>query len=258
MTPPSGPGRAALAARMALCAVLPRGVALRRTIGDGVVVQGPNRAGHGGRGVFLHGASLEPELARLGALVGPGDVVVDVGANIGVYSLLAARIVGPTGVVVGLEPNPSMLAVLHANARRNGFDALRVRGLALGDANGEAVFYENFGKPNSFSLSRRDAAAGGWSVLVARLDDVVAWERLPRVDLVKIDAEGGETAILAGGSGTLARHRPLVIAEVIHGGLTGLPDRYEALALPGSPNQLLVPAEHPRRQAIAAAGWRPA
>lgn len=63
-------GRGTGLARKAACAVLPRGVQLRRRLPNGVVVRGANRPGHGGRGVFVSGMDLEPELGRLDALPG--------------------------------------------------------------------------------------------------------------------------------------------------------------------------------------------
>ncbi|MBK9180783.1 MAG: FkbM family methyltransferase [Acidimicrobiales bacterium] len=243
-----------LLGRKAWCAVLPRRATLTAHLTDGTVVRGRNRAGHGGRGAFVHRDALEPELAVLDRLVGPGQVVVDVGANTGVYALKAGRLVGPSGTVVAIEPNPDMIGWLQGNVRANGLGNVRVRMLAAGERTGAATLWENRDAPNSFSLVRR-AAGAGFSVLVVPLDELLAWEGLEHVDLVKIDVEGAEDAVLAGAAGLIERCRPLVIAEAIHRGLTSVPAGYRAVRAPGSPNLVLLPEGHPAGAVVAALGW---
>lgn len=245
--------------RKAACAVLPRSVELSRRLGDGTIVGGPNRPGHGGRGVFVWGSDIEPELAALPHVLGPGGVVVDVGANSGVYSLVAARIVGDSGVVISLEPNPRMLAVLQRNVARNSYTNVRLRGLAAGSGCGSARFFENSGMPHSFSLVPGAAGTSSFSVLTVDLDTLLGWEEVTRVDLIKIDAEGSEGAVLAGARQTIARHRPVIIAELIHGGLEGIPDGYRSFRASGRAgiNALLIPAGHRLETVVPHHGWTP-
>ncbi len=107
-----------------------------------------------------------------------------------------------------------MLAALERNARRNKYNNVRIRGVAASDRCGEFSFYMNFGKPNSFSLIQAADCRNKFSVLAVDLDSLIGWQRLDRVDLLKIDAEGSEAQILNGASMLIDKHRPIIIAGV--------------------------------------------
>ena len=241
--------------RKVACALLPRQVTLSRRLRDGTLVSGANRAGYGGRGAFIFGDDLEPEFAALDKILRRGDVLIDVGANSGIYTLKGARIVGSDGVVLSLEPNPDLLAVLKHNAGRNRLNNVRLRGLAAAEECREFPFFEIGNKPNSFSLVSRGDMTGSFSVLAVDLDSLVRWEGIDRVDVIKIDAEGVEDRVLAGASAIIREHQPAIIAEVIMSGLSALPDGYRSFQLPGSPNQLLLPVGHRLISAAADLGW---
>src|SRR5690242_20133185 len=106
-------------------ALTPHGMRLRCVLSDGVIVEGRNAAGWGGRGIYLWRDDIEPEFKHFTSLIDPGAVVVDIGANTGIYSLRAAARVGPTGVVVAVEPFPEMAADLHRNVMLNRFVNVR-------------------------------------------------------------------------------------------------------------------------------------
>jgi len=243
-------------------ALTPRGMRLRRVLKDGVIVEGRNRPGWGGRGVYIWGDELEPEFKHLAMLIDPGSVVIDVGANTGIYTLRAAARVGPAGVVVALEPFPEMAADLYRNVRLNGFTNVRTRCLCAGGVSEATELVANFDKPNSFSLVRRDPTARAVSVLKMSLDDLVTLERLTRLDYVKIDAEGAEPEILDGGREALGRFRPIIQAEVTLSNLRQVNlAGYLAFraAFPGgqpSQNTLFVPQESPKRGLLEQLGWR--
>jgi FkbM family methyltransferase len=124
----------------------------------------------------------------------PGDVVVDVGANIGYYTLLAARAVGPTGHVYAVEPDPANFALLERNVTHNGYaDRVTLVQAAAGAEPGEAALYrsaDNHGDHRLFAVPDREALR----VDVVRVDDVVAGP----ADVVKVDVQGFEPAVLAG------------------------------------------------------------
>jgi FkbM family methyltransferase len=158
-------------------------------------------------------------LARLCRSVEPGDVVIDAGANTGVYALAVAA-TRPDARVVAFEPAPAVVEQCRTNVRRNGFeDRIDVRGVGLGSEAGEATFYRsNYDELGSFNAGN----AGAWeasveervSVPVATVDGLVAEGEMPPPDHLKIDVEGFEYEVLVGACETLREHRPVVYLEV--------------------------------------------
>lgn len=158
----------------------------------------------------------EPELRQLDRFVGPGEVFVDVGANIGLYTLKAARLVGPTGRVIAVEPGAVAGDQLLANVALNGFDQVRLVRGALSDRSGEGVLrHVPLGNdPQAYSLLPDPAAPDGERVRTLTLDELCAECGLDRLDCLKIDVEGGEEQVIAGGLSAIERHRPTLIMEV--------------------------------------------
>ncbi len=151
-------------------------------------------------------------------LVGPGSTVLDVGANSGLFSLLAARR-DPTVTVHAIEPVARVFSVLESNVALNGLDNVRCHRFACSDRSGPATMHVPAGEavPVMASLLSgwSDTAATGEPVECGTLDALVATAGVTRVDVVKIDAEGSEDAVLRGARTTLAEHRPFVLAEVL-------------------------------------------
>ncbi len=127
-------------------------------------------------------------------LLGPGDLVVDVGANIGLYSLLAGSRVG-TGRVLAFEPSSGAADRLRENARLNRLESIEVRVEAVGAAAGEAQMTQGLDTENHVvpGDEGRDRTV---PVKVVALDDLV--EPGQHVTLVKLDTEGFEKEVLAG------------------------------------------------------------
>lgn len=143
---------------------------------------------------------LEPGLTRLfEKTVRPGMIVVDAGANVGFYTLLAARLLEGSGRVWAFEPAPATFAILRDNVQVNGFlesGVAELRQQAVSDRSGAAdlfVFADNSGHN---TLYRPQDGIPSVSVPMVTLDEALAAE--PRVDFVKIDTEGAEPAVLAG------------------------------------------------------------
>ncbi|HEV2731853.1 MAG TPA: hypothetical protein VGV15_17620, partial [Terriglobales bacterium] len=114
----NGPGQFLKKVRVALT---PRSALLRTRLQNGAIVEGYNRAGYGGRGVYLFGDSLEPEFNYLQQFLRPGQVFVDVGANVGVFTVKAAKEVGNDGLVIAIEPFIETALRLSHNVRANGY-----------------------------------------------------------------------------------------------------------------------------------------
>ncbi|MES2862030.1 MAG: FkbM family methyltransferase [Pseudomonadota bacterium] len=176
---------------------------------------------------FLLRDWVEPELRALDRLLSPRDVFLDVGANIGLYSLKAARLVGPTGRVLALEPGAEAYDHLVANLAMNAFPWAAPMKVAASDAAGEAVLHHvPLGHdPQAFSLIANARATDGEVVETVTLDSLIDRAGLTRVDLIKIDVEGAEPIVIAGARDMLARLRPAVIfecnAHINAGGETG-------------------------------------
>jgi FkbM family methyltransferase len=141
-----------------------------------------------------------------------GMVFVDVGANKGDFTLLAATLVGPTGLVHAFEPAPGNVAMLRQSIAANGLTNIRVHDLALSDASGEATLYLAGRRSGWHSLigGLPDRDAGTVCVRTRRLDDF----DLGSVHAIKIDVEGAEQMVLEGARETLVRNRPIVLVDL--------------------------------------------
>jgi FkbM family methyltransferase len=181
--------------RKALCFALPRSVWLRRRTRQGVIATGKNRRGYGGRGFFVFGERLERELDHLHEFIGNGGTFVDIGANVGVFSLKAAHCVGADGIVVSVEPLPERIHALRRNVLLNGFSNVRIRNFCCTDRTEAVDLWINFSQPNATSVLQRDQRARKVSAFGVILDDLVEWEKLPGLDYLKVDAESAESLI---------------------------------------------------------------
>ena len=146
--------------------------------------------------------------------VTPGMTVVDVGANFGYFTLLLGDLVGAAGHVIAVEPNPEAASLLQESVLLNGHRTrTKVVPHALGASAGRGWLYAPDGEPKNAALVGTEDLAGGRTVEVATLTlDEVALD-YARVDLVKIDAEGGEEGIVAGMRQVIARDRPTIVLE---------------------------------------------
>lgn len=145
-----------------------------------------------------------------------GMVFLDIGANVGYFSLLAAERVGPAGRVIAVEPNPTVVRQLQKNAQRNGLTNITVVQAACSDSSAPRELYlagpSNTGKA---SFSSENAQSRDF-VKVECLpgDELIAKLNPARLDLVKIDVEGAELHVLKGMAQSLSRLRPKLILEV--------------------------------------------
>lgn len=172
--------------------------AFTTTTVDGVVVEG-NTRDMIERYLYLFGV-WEPTLtAWLRRRFLPGRTFVDVGANIGYYSLLAARATGRAGRVVAVEPSPDTFARLCRNLRRNGAGAVRALAVAAEERAGPVTLYG--GQAHNSGTTSTVAAPGLtrlMSVDAAPLSELLTPEEVATTRVVKIDVEGGERAVLRG------------------------------------------------------------
>jgi FkbM family methyltransferase len=190
--------------------------------------------------------------------VQPGDVVYDLGANIGWYSLLAAKRVGPSGQVIAFEPSVTNAAYVAWNAAGNHFANVSVVPAAVSDRDGWATFLDKgslesrLDKDDDEAQAGRRAARkrrvrGRTAVPVLTLDGWIAATEQPPPTLVKMDIEGAEIGALRGMSETLRSVGPTLIIEP-HGTQRAIAGLLDAAGY-----------EHTRigsESASAAASWR--
>lgn len=159
---------------------------------------------------------VTPSLAQAGCIepfqteivlneVRPGDTVVDVGAHIGYYTLILARLVGPKGRVLAFEPDPLNFAILQRNVELNGYTNVELFRCALSDRCGQFRLFQstdNAGDHRLYeSLDEPRAVVEAEAVTL----DSVFGDRTETVDFVKMDVQGAEGMALEGMSGLLSR-----------------------------------------------------
>lgn len=139
----------------------------------------------------------------------PGDTVFDIGANIGYYTRLLSRLVGPSGLVCAFEPMPAALSLLEKNS--SDLPNVRVLPLALSDVQGDSDFYVR--RRGDRSSLRPGAGAKVVQVRTDTLDHIAS--EMTQVCLIKIDVEGLELEVLRGAENIISRHRPVVYFEYL-------------------------------------------
>jgi FkbM family methyltransferase len=162
-------------------------------------------------------SDFEPDVQRaLRRLLEPGDTFVDCGANAGFFSVLAHDVMQGTGTVVAVEANPALLPQLNANLDANGIGRPAIHA-AITSRSGVVDFFAPARMDPVGGLRRTeffgDAEVSRIAVPASTLDDLIAAQQLERVDVIKIDIEGGEIDALRSGDATISRYRPVLVVE---------------------------------------------
>jgi FkbM family methyltransferase len=171
-----------------------------------------------GRNITWLERGAEPDVEQaLADILRPHMNFYDIGARFGIFSVLAARIVGPGGAVVSFEPLPANFQLLVYNAGLNNFFNIRCLPIALADYDGEGAFAVA-SDPSQGMLTanqfRPDECVREVRVQVRRLDSLIADRQVAAPDVVKMDIEGGEVAALAGAANLLGTVRPILLVEL--------------------------------------------
>jgi len=177
---------------------------------------------HMQRRIFWMGFYSADIVALLKNVLTPGMVVVDVGANIGEVTLVSAQCVGNAGSVIAFEPVNVIANRLAEHVRINDLEQVVIIRDALGEAVKKRVpIYASCGQDVSDEHQGLASLYGEGEdqepiefVNITTLDETVASLCLSRVDLIKIDIEGGELACLQGAENVLRRFRPMLVVEV--------------------------------------------
>lgn len=171
---------------------------------------------------LLQEGTWEPfETSLFEGSISPGMTVVDIGANIGYYTLIAARLVGDGGRVVAFEPDPHNYALLRRNVVRNGFeDRVTLVPAVVSDHHGHSTLYRDKGNLGAHSIARANVAGSDpLSVPCLTLDEALSDVDVSIVDVIKMDVQGAEGLVVAGASRVLAQGALKVFMELWPEGL---------------------------------------
>ena len=160
--------------------------------------------------------AVEPEEAEVRKMVLPGQTVLDIGANFGVFTKLFSQLAGPRGSVIAFEPVPETFRTLAAGIKRHHWSNVEARNEAVSDHEGAVLMvvpqYEENAGDNLYQATIVDSyqSPKAFTVKSVTVDSL----QLSRVDFIKIDVEGHELEVLHGSSETLERHHPMLMVEV--------------------------------------------
>jgi FkbM family methyltransferase len=163
--------------------------------------------------------TYEPELRTVLRSVLPAKgTAVDIGANVGWHTLLMAKLVGESGRVIAVEPNPSVRNRLHENVDLNRFKNVSILPCAVGASEQPLDFYgPEADDPDSGNGHVVDHRAGARKANIrvdaSTLDAIADAAKIERLDTIKIDVEGYEWPVFCGGANTIAKFRPHILFE---------------------------------------------
>ncbi|MFH1379830.1 MAG: FkbM family methyltransferase [bacterium] len=170
--------------------------------------------------IFWRGIqAFEPEtIACFIKLLESARTVLDIGANTGLYALIAG-IENKERKVYAFEPVPAIFDYLKKNGAANNAHNVLLYQQALTNYNGEITIYIPEGNIPTEASTRKDFRKSVQEIRVKalRVDDFVNTENIPKIDLIKIDTEGTEDTVFQGAVNTIKRDKPLIICEVLKG-----------------------------------------
>jgi len=165
---------------------------------------------------LLYSGNYQPVLTRvLKQHTPPGGYCLDIGANLGFYTINLAQWVGPAGHVAAFEANPAMVERVQDNIALNQFSNVMVVSAAVHSEPGSLEFYISH-SPGKSSVHEIGNPLNKIVVPAVTIDDYVSDHDWPRLDVIKIDIEGNDCQALLGSSKTLARFLPFIVFEYKH------------------------------------------
>lgn len=186
---------------------------------DGNLHMKLRRSTYMGSVIYWQGYQSPAELKVLNRLLKPDTTFVDVGANMGEFTLFAAKRIR-SGTVFAFEPVPSLFSLLNENIALNNFSHVQTFNLALSDNSGHMVMYSsvdsvvhtgvNEGLGSIFRSDLRNEMVA--EVEVKTLDSLL--EGVKRINIIKIDVEGAELLVLRGAQETIRQHKPAILIEI--------------------------------------------
>lgn len=168
---------------------------------------------------LLSTGTYEDEINKLIRIsLKPGNIALDIGANIGLQSIRMAQCVGINGHVYSFEPLNYLQNKFNKNAGLNRFENITLFPFALSDQSGETSYSidEHIWNQGTFNLNSKNSGGNAQQIIIKVADELSEIQSLSRLDLVKIDVEGFEFQVLKGLKNTLKKHRPRIIFEYDH------------------------------------------
>ena len=161
--------------------------------------------------VSHYGTYEELEAKIMEEKIEMGNVVVDVGANIGLHTLNMARIVGNAGQVFAFEPDPSNFEILKKNAKINNYKNIILEQKAVGDKHGRTTLYQSDNPINHRIFPQTKRANSQVQVELTNLDNYFDSDMIDKINFIKIDVEGMEFGVLKGMKNILKNNKNIKI-----------------------------------------------
>ncbi|MFH1154556.1 MAG: FkbM family methyltransferase [Pseudomonadota bacterium] len=158
-----------------------------------------------------------------------GDIVYDIGANIGFFTMIAAMLVEKTGYIYAFEPVTGNVENILKNIKLNNFLNITVIDRAVSSSTGKEDFYltKNYGGHTLSSVACPPDVIAKIIIETVSIDELIAEKKIMPPDIIKIDVEGAEIDVLKGMVNTLKQYRPTVIYEIDDRTLSKLQNKQE-------------------------------
>ena len=145
----------------------------------------------------------------------PGDIFLDIGANIGFYSLLASDIIGKGGSIFSFEPDKRCIQKpSEPYISINNVENIKSFNIALSDYDGEGFLSEKPENNSGWTHLTNSSSNESRRVDIVKLDTFVENKNIPKIDLIKIDTEGYELNVLKGGVRSITKFKPDIMLEL--------------------------------------------
>lgn len=156
-------------------------------------------------------------VALLSTFLTKGDTFVDVGANHGSFSIMAAKLVGDSGLIIAIEPQVRLAHLLEKTLAHNSLGQYEVQAIACGEQDGQIEFYVPRGSSGEAGIFQTFSATSvheKYIVPLKRFDDAFDWKSFPGRLFVKLDVEGSELAFLQGARMMISSRKPHIMMEI--------------------------------------------
>lgn len=163
-------------------------------------------------------------LELFSTILEPGHVIIDVGANSGLYSIFYSKLVGEQGKVYAFEPGKDTYSILQENLKLNNCKNVLTYNFALSNKKSKVEMvsfnhkdlklqsWDSFKYIKEIAPDKMDADSSTMNAF--RLDDLEEFNTIPKIDCIKIDVEGAELLVLQGSANTIVKHKPIIIFEL--------------------------------------------